>query len=102
MAELIAAGSGRFRVTGELTFSTVPLLAARSDGLPAFPVGETVEIDLGGVERADSAGLALLTEWLRRARAGGCAIRFSQVPEQMLAIARISGLGAILPLDGPD
>lgn len=98
MADLVASAPGRFQVTGEMIFATVPALAARSGAL--FADAGEVTIDLGAVERADSAGLALLVEWLRQARSADRALRFSRVPEQMLAIARVSGLEAVLPLDG--
>ncbi len=53
-------------VGGELTFQTVPGLYRESAGWFAGE-GELV-IDLAAVTRADSAGLALLVEWLKRAR----------------------------------
>ncbi len=92
-----AAVSGGFRVSGELVFETVPELleqgrALFGDGAPGF------DLDLGGVTRADSAGLALLVGWMRIAHARHRNIVFRNVPEQLLAIARVSGLDTILPL----
>ncbi len=57
-----------------------------------------IEIDLKGVTRADSAGLALLVEWLRAAERAGKSISFVNVPVQLSSIARISGLDEILSL----
>ena len=54
--------------------------------------------DLAGVERADSAGLALLIEWMRRARRAGRPVRFLNLPPQMLEIARAASLDRVLPL----
>jgi phospholipid transport system transporter-binding protein len=85
------------RISGELTFSTVTGLLGQSR--PLFEQsGERVVVDLGGVERADSAGLAMLIEWMRLASARGCAIEFSHLPAQMLDIAVASDLDDILPL----
>ena len=53
-------------------------------------------VDLGGVGASDSAGLALLIEWLRVARQGGQAIRFANVPAQIEALARISEVEDLL------
>ncbi len=91
------AVSGGLRVSGELVFETVPELLEQGrvlfeEGAPGF------ELDLGGVTRADSAGLALLVEWMRIAHRRHRNIVFRNVPEQMLAIARVSGLEEILPL----
>jgi phospholipid transport system transporter-binding protein len=47
-------------------------------------------VDLGGVGESDSAGLALLIEWLRMAKQSGKEIHFANVPEQIEALARIS------------
>lgn len=85
------------RVSGELTFATVTTLLAQSR--PLFErLGEHIEVELGGVERADSAGLAILIEWMRLANTRGGSIRFSRLPEQMLAIAVASELDTLLPL----
>ncbi len=44
----------------------------------------------GGVGESDSAGLALLIEWLRLARQRAKTIHFANVPAQIEALARIS------------
>jgi phospholipid transport system transporter-binding protein len=91
-----ATGEG-LRVEGDLTFATVGALLAASR--PLFSAGEaTLRVDLSGVGHADSAGLALLIEWLRLARAAGRELRFQAVPGQMQAIAAASGLTDVLPL----
>ncbi len=86
----------RFRIQGALTFDTVTRLLARS--IELFSHAEALDIDLGGVESADSAGLALLVEWMRYARHHDLPIRFINMPPQMLAIARASSLDHVLPL----
>lgn len=91
------AQSGHYLVSGELGFSTVPALLER--GRSMFAAGASaLRLDLGGVSRADSAGLALLIEWFRAARAAGQDIVFINVPPQMFAMARVSGLDGVLPL----
>ncbi|WP_440996870.1 STAS domain-containing protein [Arhodomonas sp. SL1] len=92
-AALDGAGEGALRVTGELDFDSVALLPA------ALPGSGDAVVDLSAVERADSAGLALLLEWVRVARAAGRQVRFRGIPRQLLAIARVSGVDAILPLE---
>ncbi len=86
-------------VHGELNFSTVPALLERGAALLAGGEGP-VRLDLGGVTRADSAGLALLIEWLRIARRRRADLEIRNMPEQLRAIARVSGLDGILPTGG--
>jgi len=84
-------------VSGMLTFDTVAALYKTADSWFAGE-GEMV-IDLAQVSRADSAGLALMVEWLRRARAVGRRLRFANIPAQMQTLIRVNGLQDAL-LDG--
>lgn len=90
------AGGGRLRIVGPLTFMTAA--AALADSQRLFAEQAQLDMDLSGVERADSAGLALLVEWVSRARKSRCALRFHSVPEQLRALARISDVDKLLPL----
>lgn len=82
-------------VSGALTFETVPGLYQSSSGWFAG-VGD-LTIDLAQVERADSAGLALLIEWLRQARAANCKLHFANIPAPVQTLIRINGLQDALP-----
>jgi phospholipid transport system transporter-binding protein len=87
-ARLESLGEGRFRVSGVLDASTAADVLEESEA--RFAQAPKIDIDLGGVGESDSAGLALLIEWLRVARQGGQTIRFANVPAQIEALARIS------------
>jgi phospholipid transport system transporter-binding protein len=89
-------GDGRFLVHGKLEFETVTEALEESDRL--FHGDGALDIDLGSVSTGDSAGLALLLEWVRQARHAGRKITFRNVPEQLLAIARISEAQNFLPM----
>ncbi len=84
-------------VSGELTFSTAPALLERSASLTS--ASGTLIVDLQGVTRADSAGLALLVEWLRLARAAGHEIQYVELPEQLSRLIRVSGLEKVFALE---
>ncbi len=86
---------GGFLISGALTFETVPSVWRTSSTL--FSGGGDITFDLQGISRSDSAGLALLIEWMRSARAQEKRITFKNIPPQMLAIATISGVEHILP-----
>jgi phospholipid transport system transporter-binding protein len=92
-----AEGQGLFRFVGDLTFDTAP--NASEEALSLFAaVGGELLIDLQAVSHTDSAGIALLIEWVRQAKKKNKTLQFLNVPAQMLAIAQVSGLDQILPL----
>ncbi|MGQ3685552.1 MAG: STAS domain-containing protein [Candidatus Loosdrechtia sp.] len=81
-------GEGRFVIRGDLSFSTAVTALEKSKGL--FATHSCIELDLEGVRRADSAGLALMLEWVNWARNSRREIHFSNIPAQITAIAQIS------------
>ena len=84
------------RVRGELDFASVAeLWEATESLLAAEPI---LRIDLGGIHRADSAGVALLVEWLRQARQRRRDLAFINVPAQMRTIIQVADLETVLPL----
>lgn len=96
-AASVSPVEGGVRVQGALTFESVPALAAQPAGWLAR--GGQTAVDLSGVSRADSAGMALVLEWVAQARAAGGSLRLHDAPEQMLAIARASGLASLFEND---
>lgn len=88
--------SGDIEVSGQLGFSEVSGVLKSS--LTFFNGQEDLLFDLGAVEKTDSAGLALLVEWVSMANKSAQNISFQRVPKQILDIARVSGLDEILPL----
>lgn len=81
-------------LSGELSYATVEDALKRT--APLFSAPTSVVFDLSGVERTDSAGLALLLEWRRRARQAGGQLRYAHPPRQMLAMARAAGIEVVL------
>ena len=90
------AGEGRFVVTGELTFATAR--DARVVGMLALEGSraERIVVDCSGVTRADSAGLAVLLDWLAWGRRKSRAVLLTNLPESLVAIARISEVESLL------
>lgn len=85
-AQLEGGADGRWRLSGALDFDSVPGLFAQTDTLLA---GAAAELDLSGVEQANSAGVALLLEWRRQAHRRGVALALHGLPT---SIRRIAGL----------
>ena len=92
----LSTADNRLRVSGELNFKNVPALVSMSQDY--FKNVNDLEVDLADVNRADSAGVALLIDWQRQAQKQKKSISFFNIPSQMLAIARLSGVDELLSL----
>jgi phospholipid transport system transporter-binding protein len=91
-AEATAGAPERLVVRGPLTFTTAA--AAWRAGQRALEAcqGAEVDIDCAGIERADSAGLAVLVEWLAWGQRHQRKLRLQSLPATLVDIARISEL----------
>lgn len=89
-ARLDTQADGRWIVSGELNFDSVCGLLPQSR--TAFESVSELCVDLAQVGRSNSAGLALLIEWMRWSTAAGIRIRFEQIPDSLRRLASISGL----------
>jgi phospholipid transport system transporter-binding protein len=78
-------------IAGALTFDTVPTFYQGSDTWLKNTSGE-LTVDLQRVTRTDSAGVALMLEWLELAKQSGRTIRFTNLSDQIHQIIRVSGL----------
>lgn len=86
-------------VSGALTFETVPGLYQRAASW--FAGAGDLVLDLAQVERTDSAGLALMLEWLRRAQSEKRKLVFTNIPTPVQTLIRINGLQDVLLNHGP-
>jgi phospholipid transport system transporter-binding protein len=94
-AGVVEEGKGRYVVGAPLRFDTVPAIWLATRDL--FRGRASVTVDFRRVGEVDSAGLALLVEWMRAARREGAEVHFENIPRQMQAMARVSGLEGLLP-----
>lgn len=91
------AHPGTYRLSGRLGFDTASALLAQ--GMAVFgkaPASGPLVLDLSEVSRVDSAGLALLIEWVKMARRREQPMVFRNVPEQLVAMAAVVGVDRIL------
>ena len=89
--------NGVFEVNGQVTFQSVPQFLALTDKWLQGGTGK-ITIDMHGVTLADSAGLALLIEWLQLARSAKREIVFTHMPDQMRDLIRVNGLQEVFRL----
>lgn len=86
---------GRWQAAGELTFATC------TDSWPALLAslqGSALQVDLAGLRRIDSAGLATLVAWLSEAHRRAVSVKLVAATEQVLQLARVAGVDSLLPL----
>jgi phospholipid transport system transporter-binding protein len=90
------SGPDRYGVRGPLTFATARRALDAGLGALAAARGASIEMDCGEVSASDSAGLAVLIEWLAWARRNGRELHFANVPEAICAVARICEIEGLL------
>jgi phospholipid transport system transporter-binding protein len=94
--EVAEAAPGQITVRGALSFETAR--TACDLGIKLFKRARKapqIVIDCGGVTEADSAGLAVMLEWLKWALKNQRPMAFENLPESIRAVARI---GEVEPL----
>lgn len=70
------------KITGNLTFDTTPELLQQSRGW--FTNGSSqIFVDLESAGRTDSAGIALLLQWIETSRNHNLQLKFTNLPAQM-------------------
>jgi phospholipid transport system transporter-binding protein len=92
--QINATSPGRLEARGAICYDSAA--QALVTGLALIPHGQPCTIDLSQVTEADSAGLAVLVEWLATARKRKSSIHYEGIPAQILAVARISDLDELL------
>jgi phospholipid transport system transporter-binding protein len=92
---LSPVGAGRFAAHGRLTFTSAR--AAREVGLAAIQgASGDLRIDCSGIGGCDSAGMAVLLDWLAGAKRAGRSLCFDNLPQQVEALGRISDVAELL------
>lgn len=81
--------TGDYLVEGELTFFN--LNKKNITSLDFFKSAKEICIDLAKVTSADSAGLALLIEWIKQCRIADTKLTFKNIPQQLLTLAKLGG-----------
>ena len=92
--ELTDLGDGHFALSGDASFQTAETILRASEKV--FSGHSSLEVNLAGVEKTDSAGLALLLEWISRAANAGSEVRFAEIPEKIKAIAVTADINELL------
>ena len=95
---LVDQGADRFALLGHLDKEHVAALWTQ--GQQVFAGRARVELDLAAVEHCDSAGMALLIDWLRAAAVNEQELVLLQVPGQILELASLVELEGLFDAAG--
>lgn len=76
-------------LSGDLTFATINKKTVRL--IDFKKINHEFVIDLAQIGNSDSAGLALIIEWLKISKTGQTQLRFKNIPLQLLTLAKLSG-----------
>jgi anti-anti-sigma factor len=87
-------------LSGEIDIAQSDKVVDRGDELLRTAiVGQRLVIDLGGVRFIDSSGLSGLLRLRRLAEQCGVPVTLRDVPEQVMALLRLSGIDQVLPTE---
>jgi phospholipid transport system transporter-binding protein len=97
MSETTFSGGERWSIEGAVTIDSAARVfdASRHAALPASGV-----VALERVHAVDSAAVALLLAWKRRAVAEGKTLAFAAMPPNLTALAELYGVESLLVTDG--
>lgn len=95
-ATIVSRGPGHYALEGVLDFQSVASLLSEGESMLA---GQgMLDLDLGDVRESNSAGLALLLEWLDLARRRGRVLRLHNLPDSLMRLAVLANVTSLLPL----
>ena len=95
--DFVSREDGTYEMHGRLTFVSVPGLLSAARQWRQQQAGDVV-IDMKAVSHADSAGLALMVEWLGLAQQQQRRLVFVNIPAQLATLIRLSGLEQLIPV----
>lgn len=97
----LALDGAVLRLSGPVTLNTVNLLLARGRKLLAR-LPDAATLDLSGVTRIDSAGVAMLVELWRLRERGGTRLDFAAIPAELQPFLQLYALEPVFGLATDD
>jgi phospholipid transport system transporter-binding protein len=86
---LTTRSTGLLELAGDLTFATINKKTVLLCDFNAL--SSDIIIDFSHINNSDSAGLALLIEWLKLSQAAQRQLKFRHLPEQLHTLAKLCG-----------
>ena len=98
---MIVRSGNRVLVSGNLTMANVTALFREGLKLASAEnalSGNRLEIDFSGIEKVDSSAVSLMLVWMREAQRSKISVSFSNVPDNLLSLAKLYGVAELLTL----
>ncbi len=89
--EIITMQTGCLSVKGDLTFASINAKTVKCVDFSNSCANNTLTLDLKLVTNCDSAGLALMIEWIKYSQQQQVKLIFQHIPQQLLLLAKLSG-----------
>ncbi|MBS0570093.1 MAG: STAS domain-containing protein [Proteobacteria bacterium] len=86
------------RASGSISFANARQALAQ---LPALARAGAMTVDLGALEAADSATLAVLIAWSAAARRAGATLRYLRAPQALRNLAKLCEVDGLLGFSRP-
>jgi phospholipid transport system transporter-binding protein len=96
-AQLISAAEGQLRLVGAVDYDNAPSLATQFDHY-LHTKQSALSLDMSQVTHINSAGMALLINYFKKAKKKGIVLQFCSVPPQLARIAALTRVDKILNL----
>jgi len=95
MSQLKKINESDFILSGDLIFSTSAIIY--KENLSVFQnATKQINLSLEDVQHVDSSGLALIVEWFRITKKNQQRLKIKNIPDQMLALAKLSSVDELL------
>lgn len=96
MSFRIDQNNNTLSLSGDITFSNLKAWCSLFDQILKQKTADSFVVDFSGVSHSDNAALPLMTTWLRHARSFGIKVRYLNIPDHLLDIARLYGVEELL------
>ncbi len=94
---MITRNGDSLQLSGPLTLDTVKALF--DGGLQAAGKSR-LAVDFSRVEAVDSSAVSLMLAWVREAQRSNVDLCFSNIPDNLMSLARLYGVADMLPVCG--
>jgi len=94
MSTVLKISDHEFKISGILDFDNAQSLYVKASRY--LSQGQQIVADLAAVTSSDSAGVAMLVTLLKDAQKKQCRLRYINMPDSIMAVAKVSGVAALL------
>ena len=98
VAKVDQASAGVISVSGTIDVTNAVAVRVSGERLLAASQEASIEVDLASLEQSGSVAISVMLCWMRLAKSNGKTLEFTNMPNKMFDVARVSGLDEVIPL----